>query len=62
MSKMTVPVVSDFIVPFLNDMNEFADFAIPHSFVEGEFDTGFHPELGFSIGASDMNMDSRLFP
>jgi hypothetical protein len=43
-------------------MNEFADFAIPHSFVEGEFDTGFHPELGFSIGASDMNMDSRLFP
>ena len=62
MSEVTVPVFSDFIVPFLNDVSEFSHFAISQPFVQGQFDSGFQPEFGLPIWASDMNMDSSLFP
>jgi hypothetical protein len=59
---MTVPVAFDFIVAFLNDFNDFADLNIPQTSIQGELNRGLHPDLGFAIGGSDMNVHSAFFP
>jgi hypothetical protein len=61
-SEMTVPVAFDFIVAFLNDLNDFADLNIPQTSIQGEFNCGLHPDLGLAIGGSDMNVHSVFFP
>jgi hypothetical protein len=45
----------------LDEVKEFVNFRIPHALVEGKLDPGFQPELGFSVGGGDMNMNPRFF-
>jgi hypothetical protein len=59
---MTVPVAFDFIVPFVNDLDDFADLNIPQTSVESELNHRLHPDLGFAIWRSDMNVHSVFFP
>jgi hypothetical protein len=55
-------VVFDFIVPFVNDLEDFADLNIPQASVQGELNHRLHPDLGFAIWRSDMNVHSVFFP
>ena len=59
---MTVPVLSDFIVPFLDDLNNFSNFNISETSAQSEFNRRFQPDLGFTVLGGDMNMHSCLFP
>lgn len=58
-SEMTVPVAFDFIVASLDD---FVDLNIPETSIQGELNCGLHPDLGFAIGGSDMNVHSAFSP
>jgi hypothetical protein len=55
-------VAFDFIVPFVNDLDDFADLNIPQTFVQGELNRRLHPDFGFSIWRSDMNVHSVFLP
>ena len=61
-SEMTVPVVFDFIVPFVNDLDDSADFNVPQTSIQSELNRGLHPDLGFAIWGGDMNVHSAFFP
>jgi hypothetical protein len=55
-------VAFDFIVTFVNNLDDFADLNIPQTSVQGELNRRLHPDLGFAIGGSDMNVHSAFFP
>ena len=59
---MTVPVVFDFIVPFLDDLDDFADLNIFQTSVQSELNCGLDPDFGFASWGSDMNVHSAFFP
>jgi hypothetical protein len=43
---MKVPVASDFLVPFVNNLDSFADFNILRTSAQGERNCGIRPDLG----------------
>jgi hypothetical protein len=59
---MTVPVAFDFIVTFVNNLDDFADLNIPQTSVQSELNRRLDPDLGFAIWRSDMNVHSAFFP
>jgi hypothetical protein len=54
-------MISDFILPFLNDALKFGEFDLLQAFAHRELHARFEPELSLTVRRKHVNMQTGFF-